>query len=95
MRASRKGPVGRRDFLGGIVKTKPSGQMSMRKDAHGDSVSLLGYGMMRLPTVDGANSNQGGSSEAIDVDEVFAQVDYAQVHGVNYFDTSPGYCRGE
>ena len=72
--------------------------MSMRRDAHGDEVSLLGYGMMRLPTVDGMHANgwaAGASSAKIDQSLVNAQVDYALEHGVNYFDTSPAYCRGE
>ena len=88
---------GRRDFFRRLAKPEPTGPMTMRKDAHGDVVSLLGFGMMRLPTVDGhhANSYSGGSKAAIDKDEVFAQVDYAIGHGVNYFDTSPAYCRGE
>lgn len=89
--------AGRRDFLRRIVKPQASGPMTMRKGAHGDDISLLGFGMMRLPTVDGrhANTHHGGSSAAIDRDEVYAQVDYALDHGVNYFDTSPAYCRGE
>lgn len=97
MRADSGSSVGRRDFLRGMVKAKATAPMSMRKDAHGDSISLLGFGMMRLPTVDGshANSYRGGSSAPIDRDEVFAQVDYALDYGVNYFDTSPAYCRGE
>ncbi len=88
---------GRRDFLRGIVKPKATGPMSVRKGGHGDDVSLLGFGMMRLPTVDGkhANMHHGGSKAAIDREEVYVQVDYAIEHGVNYFDTSPAYCRGE
>jgi hypothetical protein len=46
----------------------------------GKPVSLLGFGMMRLP------NNQ---------DEVNRLVDYAIEHGVNYFDTAPVYMRGE
>ena len=88
---------GRRDFFRRLAKPEPAGSMTVRKDAHGDGVSLLGFGMMRLPTVDGrhANSYSGGSKAAIDKEEVFAQVDYAIGRGVNYFDTSPAYCRGE
>ena len=88
---------GRRDFFRRLAKPEATGPMTMRKDAHGDDVSLLGFGMMRLPTIDGrhANSYSGGSKAAIDRDEVYAQVDYAIEHGVNYFDTSPAYCRGE
>lgn len=45
----------------------------------GDKVSLLGFGMMRLP------DNQ---------DDVNRLVDYAIEHGVNYFDTAPMYKNG-
>ena len=47
----------------------------------GDKVSLLGYGMMRLPQKNGR----------IDQDLVNEEVKYALEHGVNYFDTSPHY----
>ena len=42
--------------------------MTMRTGAHGERVSLLGYGAMRYPTVDGshANTHHGGSNAAID-----------------------------
>ena len=46
----------------------------------GKQVSLLGFGMMRLP------DNQ---------EEVNRLVDYAIEHGVNYYDTSPMYMRGQ
>ncbi len=46
----------------------------------GEQISLLGFGMMRLP------NNQ---------DEVNQLVDYAIEHGVNYFDTAPMYMRGQ
>jgi predicted aldo/keto reductase-like oxidoreductase len=90
-------PAGRRDFLRNLVKPKATAPMTLRTGGHGDQVSLLGFGMMRLPTVDGkhANMHHGGSKAAIDREEVQAQVDYALAHGVNYFDTSPAYCRGE
>jgi len=50
-----------------------------------DKVSLLGYGMMRLPQKDGQ----------IDQEMVNKEVDYAIEHGVNYFDTAPVYGRGK
>ena len=53
-----------------------------------DKVSLLGYGMMRLPTI-----GEGQDAE-IDQEMVNRLVDYAIEHGVNYFDTSPAYCKG-
>ena len=71
--------------------------MTFRTGAHGEKVSLLGYGAMRYPTVDGrhANTYHGGSNAAIDVAAVQQHIDYCIEHGVNYFDTSPAYCRGE
>ena len=55
-------------------------QMTYRvKHGSGDKVSLLGFGMMRLPD---------------DQDEVNRLVDYAIAHGVNYFDTAPMYKNG-
>ena len=66
----------------------PIGQMTYRTSAAtGDRVSLLGYGMMRLPMKEG--------SEEFDQELINRQVDYAIEHGLNYFDTSPVYCRGE
>ena len=47
----------------------------------GRKVSLLGYGMMRLPMKDGK----------IDQQMVNEEVRFALDHGVNYFDTSPHY----
>ena len=71
----------------------PVGKMTYRKNTKtGDNISLLGYGMMRLPTKDG-NAARESKSE-IDQDMVNRQVDYAIEHGVNYFDTSPAYCQG-
>ena len=46
----------------------------------GEQISLLGFGMMRLPN---------------DQDEVNQLVDYAIEHGVNYFDTAPMYMGGQ
>ena len=55
--------------------------MTYRVNHHsGDKVSLLGFGMMRLPR----------SQE-----EVNKMVDYALEHGVNYFDTAPAYGNSE
>ena len=72
----------------------PVGKMTYRTNPHNqDKVSLLGYGMMRLPTKDGHASGRESKAE-IDQDMVNRQVDYAIEHGVNYFDTSPAYCQG-
>lgn len=68
------------------------GAMTMRVNPNtGDSVSILGYGMMRLPMQEDDGS---GAVPPIDQDMVNRQVDYALEHGVNYFDTSPAYCQG-
>lgn len=58
----------------------------------GDKVSLLGYGCMRWPTV--SNSSARDSGDEIDQEMVNRLVDYAIAHGINYFDTSPAYCKG-
>ena len=55
-----------------------------------DRVSLLGYGMMRLPNI----PSPDGTSSTIDQEAVNELVDYAIAHGVNYFDTSPVYMQG-
>lgn len=66
------------------------GEMTYRTNpSTSDKVSLLGYGCMRWPTVDGK------SNGAIDQETVNELVDYAIAHGVNYFDTSPAYCQGQ
>ncbi len=58
----------------------------------GDSVSILGYGCMRLPTMKLKTGNE--NDDQIDQDAVNELTDYALAHGVNYFDTSPAYCKG-
>ncbi|WP_289270085.1 aldo/keto reductase [Paramuribaculum intestinale] len=55
----------------------------------GDRVSILGYGCMRLPTV-----KDDDGQDVIDQEEVNRSVDEALNGGVNYFDTSPAYCKG-
>lgn len=73
---------------------EPSGEMTYRTNpTTGDKVSLLGFGMMRLPSVGGRSAREG--NEEIDQEMVNRMVDYALAHGVNYFDTSPAYCRGK
>ena len=69
----------------------PKGKMTFRTDPHTKKqVSLLGYGMMRLPNLPDGKDGK----ETIDQDMVNKLVDYAIEHGVNYFDTSPAYCQG-
>ncbi|MGN0855488.1 MAG: aldo/keto reductase [Kiritimatiellia bacterium] len=73
--------------------------MTYRFSSDGRKVSLLGYGAMRLPTVDGGHANsfaqQGYSASGIDQAMLDAQIKRLLDGGVNYFDTSPAYCRGE
>ena len=72
----------------------PADKMTYRRNPNsGDKVSLLGFGMMRLPSVSGRSAREG-TDEVIDQNMVNQMVDYALAHGVNYFDTSPAYCRG-
>ena len=76
------------------AKEPPKDKMTMRVNPNtGDRVSLLGYGMMRLP-VEGEGSGRDNHDADIDQEMVNREVDYALDHGVNYFDTSPAYCRG-
>ncbi|MBR1770267.1 MAG: aldo/keto reductase [Bacteroidales bacterium] len=78
----------------------PKGKMTLRENPNTkDKVSLLGYGMMRLPVISQSNDKiQGSARESnapIDQETVNKMVDYAIEHGVNYFDTSPAYCKGK
>ena len=67
----------------------PVGKMTYRINPKTkEKVSILGYGMMRLPS---KTENQ----DDYDQEMINRQVDYAIEHGVNYFDTSPVYCQGK
>ncbi len=60
----------------------PQGDLKMTyrvQNGSGETISLLGFGMMRLPR----------SQEEVD-----RLVDYAIAHGINYFDTAPMYGGG-
>ena len=71
---------------------KASVTMTYRTNPNtGDKVSLLGFGMMRLPAQAGGTAREGGE---IDQEMVNRMVKYAFDHGVNYYDTSPAYCKG-
>ncbi len=52
-----------------------------------DTLSLLGMGNMRLPTV--------GAGGAIDQEKAAQIIDYGYSHGINYFDTAYVYHNGE
>lgn len=56
------------------------------KEFKGDRLSLLGFGCMRFPLIEGSP----------DIDEVLTEkmVDYAIANGVNYFDTAAPYHDG-
>ena len=85
----RKGPASQSAAVGEI----PTDKMTLRTNpTTDDRVSLLGYGCMRWPTVSGDSARDG--ADEIDQEMVNRLVDYAIAHGVNYFDTSPAYCKG-
>ena len=67
----------------------PTGKMTYRTNPKtGDKVSILGYGMMRLPS-------KTENKDDYDQDMINRQIDYALEHGLNYIDTSPVYCQGK
>lgn len=66
----------------------PTDKMTFRTNPKtGEKVSLLGYGCMRWPVL-------SDGDETVDQETVNRLVDFAIAHGVNYFDTSPAYCKG-
>lgn len=78
----------------GPAQEPPVGKMTYRENPKTkEKVSILGYGMMRLPGKSGKPIGRDNDDE-IDQEMVNRQVDYAIEHGVNYFDTSPAYCKG-
>ena len=58
------------------------------KEIAGVKVSALGMGNMRLPTIDGQESQ-------IDKEKAQEIIDYAMSHGINYYDTAYRYHGGE
>lgn len=54
----------------------------------GDKVSLLGFGCMRFPTIPDTDGE-------LDQEAINELIDHAIANGVNYFDTSPAYCKGQ
>ena len=79
----------------GPVQEPPVGKMTYRENPKTkEKVSILGYGMMRLPATNGQPFGRDNDAE-IDQEMINQQIDYAIEHGVNYFDTSPAYCKGQ
>ncbi|MFZ1236737.1 MAG: aldo/keto reductase [Prevotella sp.] len=73
----------------------PVGKMTYRVNHNtNDKVSILGYGMMRLPTKGQQLGSRQVGDEDYDQNMINREIDYALEHGVNYFDTAPVYCRG-
>ncbi|MBQ9185804.1 MAG: aldo/keto reductase [Bacteroidales bacterium] len=67
------------------------GQMEYRLNPkNGDKVSLLGYGCMRWQMKKDENGK-----DIVDQESVNELVDRALEAGINYFDTSPAYLRGQ
>ena len=75
-------------------KEIPTDKMTYRTNPKtGGKVSILGYGCMRWPTKSGSSARD--AADEMDQERVNRLVDYAIAHGVNYFDTSPAYCKGK
>ncbi|MBR5907186.1 MAG: aldo/keto reductase [Bacteroidales bacterium] len=72
----------------------PKDKMTYRTNPKtNEKVSLLGYGCMRIPSVDNTSTRE--SDSPIDQEQWNRLIDYALEHGVNYIDTSPAYCKGQ
>ena len=88
-RAANKPTDGNAKSIEGISE----GSMTYRTNPKtGEKVSILGYGCMRWPTIP---SGKDDGEDVIDQETVNRLVDTAIAHGVNYFDTSPVYCKGK
>ena len=86
-----------RELFSSVFAAAMPPRMTQRKTPDGRDISLLGYGAMRLPTVDGGHANpwaEGVSSADIDFKTLKKQIHYLFDHGVTLFDTAPAYCRG-
>ena len=76
-------------------KEAPLGQMTYRADPkNGNMLSLLAFGMMRLPRVARVRGEELPDVNDLDQKAVNDLVDLAIASGVNLFDTSPVYCKG-
>ena len=86
------------DYMGHHEGEVPKDKMTYRINPKTkDKVSILGYGWMRLPTVKGGSgrTQENVNDNELDQEEINRLTLYALEHGVNYFDTSPAYCRGK
>lgn len=91
---SKTPSAGEEDEVYDLDAPIPTDRMTMRTNPRqGDRVSLLGYGCMRWPMKTVTNDD-GEKEEVLDQETINELVDFALEHGVNYFDTSPAYCRG-
>ena len=89
---------GKIDYMGHHTGAVPTDKMTYRVNPKTkEKVSILGYGWMRLPTVRNASARtqENVNGDVIDQEQCNRLCKYALDHGVNYFDTSPAYCRGE
>lgn len=76
-----------------VTADGPTGEMTYRVNPKtGEKVSILGYGCMRWPTVNNVSGRD--EDKPLDQEQINRLVDYALEHGVNYFDSSPAYCKG-
>ncbi len=94
---STNGELGDLDPAGHHTGAIPTDKMTYRTNPNtGDKVSILGYGMMRLPNKPASPTSDPSAPtpEEIDQEQVNKLVKFALDHGVNYFDTSPAYCQG-
>ena len=73
---------------GKVEKDHSEGMTYRINPTSGDKVSLLGYGCMRYPTIPDTDG-------VLDQEAINESIDHALANGVNYFDTSPAYCRGQ
>lgn len=61
--------------------------MQYRIDKKGDKISVLGFGIMRIPRINGTRE--------IDYDKSKEMIDYAYANGINYYDTAYSYDGGK
>ncbi len=87
--------MNRRSFFASLIQppNTSASKMTMRTGPRGEKISVLGYGGMRWPLVDGTIGNNSGG-EKLDKVAIAKLIDYAIEHGVTYFDSSPVYCQG-